>query len=231
MLIDEVLAVGDASFAQKCMDVFREKRAAGQDDRARHPRHGDRPGLLRPRDGHPRRRAALPRRPRGGGAALLPAELRRRRSDAHARARRRARRQRAVVDALARERGRRARRERRAGRADRASAPSSRRATTSRRRSSASTSSTRTGRTVFGFNRALERALVPRASACASRARSRTRCCPGRYSVDAVGRRATATQGDLALHMLRLLDFVVYGTRPGAGSVWRRRRRSRRAVE
>jgi ABC-type polysaccharide/polyol phosphate transport system ATPase subunit len=30
MLIDEVLAVGDAAFAQKCMDVFREKRAAGR---------------------------------------------------------------------------------------------------------------------------------------------------------------------------------------------------------
>jgi ABC-2 type transport system ATP-binding protein len=29
MLIDEVLAVGDAAFAQKCMDVFYEKRAAG----------------------------------------------------------------------------------------------------------------------------------------------------------------------------------------------------------
>jgi hypothetical protein len=25
--------------------------------------------------------------------------------------------------------------------------------------------------------------------------------------------------GDLALHVLRLLDFVVYGTEPGAGSV------------
>jgi ABC-type polysaccharide/polyol phosphate transport system ATPase subunit len=30
MLIDEVLAVGDAAFAQKCTDVFREKRAAGK---------------------------------------------------------------------------------------------------------------------------------------------------------------------------------------------------------
>jgi ABC-type polysaccharide/polyol phosphate transport system ATPase subunit len=30
MLIDEVLAVGDAAFAQKCMDVFREKRKAGK---------------------------------------------------------------------------------------------------------------------------------------------------------------------------------------------------------
>ena len=30
MLIDEVLAVGDAAFAQKCMDVFREQRDAGK---------------------------------------------------------------------------------------------------------------------------------------------------------------------------------------------------------
>jgi ABC-2 type transport system ATP-binding protein len=30
MLVDEVLAVGDASFAQRCMDVFREKRRAGR---------------------------------------------------------------------------------------------------------------------------------------------------------------------------------------------------------
>ncbi len=30
MLIDEVLAVGDASFAQKCVDVFHEKRRAGK---------------------------------------------------------------------------------------------------------------------------------------------------------------------------------------------------------
>src|SRR4051795_3108840 len=30
MLIDEVLAVGDAAFARKCMDVFREKRQAGK---------------------------------------------------------------------------------------------------------------------------------------------------------------------------------------------------------
>jgi ABC-type sulfate/molybdate transport systems ATPase subunit len=30
MLIDEVLAVGDAAFAQKCMDVFHERRDAGR---------------------------------------------------------------------------------------------------------------------------------------------------------------------------------------------------------
>ena len=42
MLIDEVLAVGDAAFPQKCIDVFHQKRAAGKHDRARHPRHGAR---------------------------------------------------------------------------------------------------------------------------------------------------------------------------------------------
>jgi energy-coupling factor transporter ATP-binding protein EcfA2 len=30
MLVDEVLAVGDAAFGQKCMDVFREKRQSGK---------------------------------------------------------------------------------------------------------------------------------------------------------------------------------------------------------
>jgi ABC-2 type transport system ATP-binding protein len=30
MLVDEVLAVGDAAFARKCMDVFRERRRAGK---------------------------------------------------------------------------------------------------------------------------------------------------------------------------------------------------------
>jgi ABC-type polysaccharide/polyol phosphate transport system ATPase subunit len=30
MLVDEVIAVGDASFAQKCMDVFRERRRSGK---------------------------------------------------------------------------------------------------------------------------------------------------------------------------------------------------------
>ena len=42
LLIDEVLAVGDAAFQQKCADAFHEMKAAGQDDRPRHPRHGRR---------------------------------------------------------------------------------------------------------------------------------------------------------------------------------------------
>ena len=30
MLVDEVLAVGDAAFGQKCMDIFYQRRAAGK---------------------------------------------------------------------------------------------------------------------------------------------------------------------------------------------------------
>jgi len=44
------------------------------------------------------------------------------------------------------------------------------------------------------------------------------RLLPGRYSVGAVISR-NRTAADLALHMLRLLDFVVYGTEPGHGNV------------
>jgi hypothetical protein len=41
---------------------------------------------------------------------------------------------------------------------------------------------------------------------------------PGRYSVDCWISR-DRMQGDLALHVLRLLDFLVYGTELGPGNV------------
>ncbi len=41
---------------------------------------------------------------------------------------------------------------------------------------------------------------------------------PGRYAIDCWMSRRRA-QGDLGLHVLKLLDFLVYGTRPGSGSV------------
>ena len=41
---------------------------------------------------------------------------------------------------------------------------------------------------------------------------------PGRYFVSCWISRNRA-QGDLALHVIRPLDFVVFGTRPGPGSV------------
>ena len=91
LLIDEVLAVGDASFQQKCADVFHEMRDARQDDRPRHPRHGRGRDLLRPRDADRRRRQPvigdpeevgreylrLNFEPRGGprGAAIIAGRL------------------------------------------------------------------------------------------------------------------------------------------------------------
>ena len=73
MLIDEVLAVGDAAFAQKCMDVFHEKRRAGKTivlvthDMATVQALCHRAMLIH--DGELRYIG----RPRGGGDALLPA--------------------------------------------------------------------------------------------------------------------------------------------------------------
>ena len=50
LLIDEVLAVGDAAFQQKCFDQFRTLKAAGRTIVLRHARHARRRALLRPRD-------------------------------------------------------------------------------------------------------------------------------------------------------------------------------------
>ncbi len=49
-LIDEVLAVGDAAFQQKCFEEFFRAQAGGQDDRVRLARHVLGRALLRPRD-------------------------------------------------------------------------------------------------------------------------------------------------------------------------------------
>ena len=78
MLVDEVLAVGDAAFGQSCMDVFHARRRAGKTlvlvthdmSTVEEP--------VRPGDADRRGRDPLPRRPRRGGDALLPRQLRRR---------------------------------------------------------------------------------------------------------------------------------------------------------
>ena len=76
------------------------------------------------------------------------------------------------------------------------------------------------GTRVFGFNRDLgdgER-LLRAGQRVRITANIENPLLPGRYVVTCWIAR-NRTQGDLALHILRLLDFVVYGTRPGPGSV------------
>ena len=50
LLIDEVLAVGDARFQQKCFDEFQRLKRDGPHDPLRDPRHERDRALLRPRD-------------------------------------------------------------------------------------------------------------------------------------------------------------------------------------
>ena len=120
LLIDEVLAVGDAAFQQKCADVVPRDARRGQDDRPRHPRHGRGRGLLPPGDADPRRRASrTSATPRRSARATTCAQLRAARADGAAPSERRgAGRRRARHRRLARGRGGRAGDERRAGRAD-----------------------------------------------------------------------------------------------------------------
>jgi ABC-2 type transport system ATP-binding protein len=75
---------------------------------------------------------------------------------------------------------------------------------------------------VFGFNRALTGAGPPEGMTAGQRVRIAGRIenplVPGRYFVSCMISR-NRSNGDLAMHVLRLLDFVVYGTDPGAGVV------------
>ena len=70
LLIDEVLAVGDAAFQQKCYDVLRPGAARRAHDPARDPRHGPGPALLRPR--------AAARARTAGRRSATPSEVARR---------------------------------------------------------------------------------------------------------------------------------------------------------
>jgi Wzt C-terminal domain len=76
------------------------------------------------------------------------------------------------------------------------------------------------GAAVFGFNRTLrgDAESVPAGGRVRIAGRIDNALLPGRYFVSCMVSRNRA-QGDLALHVLRLLDFVVYGTRPGPGDV------------
>ena len=216
MLIDEVLAVGDAAFAAEVHRRLPREARRGQDDRARHPRHGDRRRRYCDRamlihDGE----LQLPRRPRGDGAALLPAQLRRAESTATAPRAEVSRRQRARAST----RGSRTRpasgsTNARAGRADRArrrarGAPRPRGAGLRlplRQRATATPSSASTGRCARAGARPRRRGPA----ACGSPGRIENPLLPGRYFVSCLivaqpraGRRRACRRAAARLRRLR----------------------------
>jgi ABC-2 type transport system ATP-binding protein len=222
MLVDEVLAVGDASFAQKCMDVFREKRRAGRTlvlvthDMATVQSICDRAMLIH--DGELRylgdtEEAALRyyRLNFGGdgengsaGVGGVP--------DVNVR----------IVDGwLENETGERV------DNVEQGEPIGLEVVFEARHELLEPVFGFHflndDGETVFGFNRTL---TVPPGETDRIAAGQRVRITgnienpllPGRYFVNCWISRNRA-QGDLALHVVRLLDFVVYGTKPGPGSV------------
>jgi ABC-2 type transport system ATP-binding protein len=214
MLIDEVLAVGDAAFAQKCMDVFREKRRAGKTivlvthdmatvqgfcDRAMVVHDGEQLYL-----GDPEEAALRYFRLNfaGEGDGPSPGGV----PDVNAR----------LVDVwLTDPSGARVEN------VEQGEPIGFNLVVEARQDLAAPTFGffflNAEGQAVFGFNHEPDAAV---------RAGDRVRIAgtidnplvPGKYSVTCFVTR-NREQGDIALHVLRLLDFVVYGTRPGPGSV------------
>ena len=196
MLVDEVLAVGDAEFAQKCMDVFQERRRAGRTlvlvthDMATVESLGDRAMLME--DGE----LAYLGDPEETALRYFRVNFAREHASPEPRPLgRRLGRQRPARRRLARERRRRARENVEQG--DPIGCGScSRPAASWRRRCSPSTSSTRGG-TIFGFNRRLgrRRARVPAGRARAGRGTIGNPLLPGRYFVQCFVARSRQ-QGD-----------------------------------
>jgi ABC-type polysaccharide/polyol phosphate transport system ATPase subunit len=222
MLVDEVLAVGDASFAQKCLDVFREKKRAGRTlvlvthDMATVQSFCDRAMLIHDGDlqylGDPEETALRYYRlnfggdqpgaaPEAGGVPdvnvkILEGSLR---NEAGERVDNVEQGQPIGLDVLFE----------------------------ARHDLDAPTFGfhflNANGETVFGFNRTLagpdgEPGRVAAGERVRVAGRIDNPLLPGRYFVTCWISR-NRTQGDLALHIVRLLDFVVYGTKPGPGSV------------
>ena len=220
MLIDEVLAVGDAAFAQKCMDVFLARREAGKTvvlvthDMATVQSFCDRAMLIHDGElrylGDPEEAALRYYRLNFGGGAdsSLPGDM----PDVNVR----------VIDAwLENEEGQRVENIEQG-------APIGLGVIIEARHDLVSPVFgfhflTEHSLTVFGFNKTLDRGEgEPDVLSAGQRVRISGRIqnplLPGRYHVRAIVSR-NRSQGDLALHLLRLIDFVVYGTRPGVGSV------------
>jgi ABC-2 type transport system ATP-binding protein len=223
MLIDEVLAVGDAAFAQKCMDVFHEKRDAGKTivlvthDMATVQALAHRAMLLHDGElryiGDPEETALRYYRlnfagDEGGAARGEPGAV----PDVHAR----------IADAwLEDEFGERV--------ANVEQGQPIRLGVEVEARDDLEQPTfgfhflNADGVHVFGFNRALStRAGDPERVPAGRRVQITGRVdnplVPGRYSISCWISRSRA-QGDLALQTVRMLDFVVYGTRPTPGIV------------
>jgi ABC-type polysaccharide/polyol phosphate transport system ATPase subunit len=221
MLVDEVLAVGDASFAQKCMDVFREKRRAGRTlvlvthdmatvqsfcDRAMLIHDGERRYIgdaeeaalryYRLNFGGDRENGARPGGVPDVNVRVIEASLRSEAGDSVENVEQG---EAIGLDILF---------EARHELVDPVFGFHFLNSD---------------GDTLFGFNRTMSSGEgEPVRVAAGERVRItgtiENPLLPGRYFVTCWISR-NRTQGDLALHIVRLLDFVVYGTRPGPGSV------------
>jgi ABC-type polysaccharide/polyol phosphate transport system ATPase subunit len=218
MLIDEVLAVGDASFAQKCMDVFRAKREAGRTivlvthDMATVQSFCDRALVLHDGEtqylGEPEEAALEYFRLNFGGegtGTAHPGDV----PDVNVR----------LVDAwLEDPAGERTENVEQG-------TPIGFHAVFEARRELADPGFSfhfhnQEGAVVFGFSRTLEGddTGVPAGGRIHLSGTIANPLMPGRYLVNCWVAR-NRSEGDVALHVIRLLDFVVYGTHPGPGSV------------
>jgi ABC-2 type transport system ATP-binding protein len=219
MLIDEVLAVGDAAFAQKCMDVFHAKRAAGRTlvlvthdmatvqgicDRAMLIHDGEMRYLGDPEETalrYYRLNFGGPEHANGNAAGVPDVNVR-------------------VADAWIRDG--------QGGRAENVEQgdPIGLEVVFEARHDLERPVFgfhfvNEDGVPVFGFNCTLpegEAERVPAGQRVRIAGTIANPLLPGRYFVSCLISR-NRTQGDLAMHVVRLLDFVVYGTRPGPGSV------------
>jgi energy-coupling factor transporter ATP-binding protein EcfA2 len=220
MLIDEVLAVGDAAFAQKCLDVFRARRESGRTvvlvthDMATVQSFCDRAMLIHDGElryiGDPEEAALRYYRLnfRGGGDGHPAGDV----PDVNVR----------MIDTwLENELGERVENVEQGG-------PIGLGVIVEARHDLASPVFgfhflSAEGLHLFGFNQEVARAagepdVVRAGQRVRISARIENPLLPGRYYVNSIISR-NRSHGDLALHPLRVLDFTVYGTKPGVGSV------------
>jgi len=217
MLIDEVLAVGDAAFARKCMDVFRDKREAGRTivlvthdmatvqsfcDRAMVVHDGEVTFLGDPESAaleYYRLNFAVEGTERGPDREVPDLNV-------------------SVLDAhLCDPEGARAENAEQG-------VPIGLRLVLEARRELAEPGFAihvynEEGQEIFGLNPALAHVLVSAGERILIDGTLENPLLPGRYFIDLWVARDRDQGGALAMQRTHLLDFVVYGTRPGAGNV------------